>query len=533
MTWIRCSGYFSTIERTRRWTNGFCDVTWRVSSRVPGSNCAIAARGSIAVGCRRWFTNRWLTTTSASWKTLSTSPPAKIHLNATLSGASPWSGARPGFVAVSTSVTTGSGSYSTSTRSRASSAMKGFSPTTTATASPAYRTTSRASAGYAGVLRFAFGIAHAVMMSPTWSFRSSAVRTSRTPGRRRAFAVLIERIRACAYGLRTNFAKTVPGGSMSATKFPRPVRNRSSSLRRTDWPNTFVVWAMDSPLPEPHHFTRGRDGVDNARIPGAAADVPRYRVPTSVFRRCVFHLEELESGEHDPGSAESTLEAVVCLERLLNRMEPTVLGEALDRRDLPAVGLDREHRARFDGMAVQEDGARAAMARITTDVGSREAELVPNEIHEQYARFDRARERPAVHRDRDGVSAVLGSNALALRTCLLSLRGHPDHLPARAAAVSSARRVNTSIIARLYSSLPRRSDEGCPSSDASFAASANAVGPACRPRSAFSAPVARIGVGPTAPRPIRTPATFRFASRPSWTATPIVAKSPVFRFSFR
>src|SRR2546422_204245 len=244
---------------------------------------------------------------------------------------------------------------------------------------------------------------------------------------------------------------------MSATKFPRPVRNRSSSLRRTDWPNTFVVWAMDSPLPGPHHLTRGRDGVDNARIPGAAADVPRYRGPNSVFRRCVFRLEQLERRKHDPGSAEPALETVVCLERLLNRMEPTVLGEALDRRDLPAVGLDREHRARFDGMAVQEDGTCAAMARITTDVGSREPELVPNEIHEQYARLDRTRERPAVHRDRDGVSAVLGSNALALRTCLLSLRGHPDHLPARAVAVSSARRVNTSIIARLYSSLPRRS----------------------------------------------------------------------------
>src|SRR3989449_2803174 len=84
---------------------------------------------------------------------------------------------------------------------------------------------------------------------------------------------------------------------MSATKLPRPVRNRSSSLRRTDWPNTFVVWAMDSPLPGPHHLTRGRDGVDNARIPGAAADVPRDRGPNSVFRRCVFHLEELESRE--------------------------------------------------------------------------------------------------------------------------------------------------------------------------------------------------------------------------------------------
>src|SRR5256886_12274320 len=218
---------------------------------------------------------------------------------------------------------------------------------------------------------------------------------------------------------------------MSATKFPRPVRNRSSSLRRTDWPNTFVVWAMDSPLPGPHHFARGRDGVDDTLVPGAAADVPRYRGPNSVFRRCVFHLEELESREHHPGSAEPALETVVCLERLLNRMEPTVLGEALDRRDLPAVGLDREHRARFDGMAVQEDGARAAMARITTDVGSREPELVPNEVHEQYARLDRARERPAAHRDRDGVSAVLCAHALGLLTCLSSLRSHPDHLPAR------------------------------------------------------------------------------------------------------
>src|SRR3989442_6070967 len=174
------------------------------------------------------------------------------------------------------------------------------------------------------------------------------VRTSRTPGTRRAFAGLNKRIRACAWGLRTHFAKPCPGGRISATKLPRPVRNRSSSLRRTDWPNTFVVWAMVSPLPGPHHCTRGRDGVDDARIPGAAADVPRYRGPNSVFRRCVFYLEELESRELDTVSAEPALETVVCLERLLNRMEPTVLRDALDRRDLPAVGLDREHRARFD-----------------------------------------------------------------------------------------------------------------------------------------------------------------------------------------
>src|SRR2546427_1153061 len=324
------------------------------------------------------------------------------------------------------------------------------------------------------------------MMSPTWSFRSSAVRTSRTPGRRRAFAVLIERIRACAYGLRTNFAKTVPGGSMSATKFPRPVRNRSSSLRKTDSPNTFVVWAIVSPLPGPHHFTRGRDRVDDVLIASASAEVPRDRAPDPVFRRRVFHLQELQSCEHDPGSAEPALEAVVGFERLLNRMEPTLLGEALDRRDLAAVRLDRKHRARLDGVAVQEDGAGAAMARITPNMGSCEPEFVSDEVYEQHARLDHPRVLPTIDGDRNGVAAVVAPNALSLRTHLLSLGRHPNHLPVRAVALSSARRVNTSIIARLYSSLPRRSDDGCASSEASFAASANAAGPALLPMSAFS-----------------------------------------------
>src|SRR5438552_8654889 len=200
------------------------------------------------------------------------------------------------------------------------------------------------------------------------------------------------------------------------------------------------------------------------------------------------------------------------------RMGPTVLGEPLDGRDLAAVGLDRKHCARFDGVAVQEDGTCAAMARITADVGSRQPEFVPNEVDEQHARLDRTRELPAVYRDRNCVTPILGANSLSLRTYLPALRGHPDHLPARAVAVASARRVNTSLIARLSSSLPRRSDEGCASSDASFAASANAVGPAFLPTSAFPAPVARIGVGPTYARAIRAPTTFRLASRSSWTA---------------
>src|SRR5436309_16009795 len=95
------------------------------------------------------------------------------------------------------------------------------------------------------------------------------------------------------------------------------------------------------------------------------------------------------------------------------------------------------------------------MARITTDVGSRESELVPNEIHEQHARLDRARKRPAAAGGREWVLPVFGAHALAFRTCLLYLRSPPNHLPVCAVAVVSARRLKCSLKPRLESSLPR------------------------------------------------------------------------------
>src|SRR5437867_7538437 len=97
---------------------------------------------------------------------------------------------------------------------------------------------------------------------------------------------------------------------MSATKFARPVRNRSSSLRRTDSPNTFVVWAMISPLPGTHHFARCRARVDDTLVPGAPADIPRDRGTDPILRGCVFFPDELQPREHAPGSVQHRLHAV-------------------------------------------------------------------------------------------------------------------------------------------------------------------------------------------------------------------------------
>src|SRR5216684_1723461 len=269
------------------------------------------------------------------------------------------------------------------------------------------------------------------------------------------------------------------------------MRKRSSSFRGTDSPNTFVAWAIDSPLRRPHDFTRGGDRIHDVLVSRASAEVPGNRGANLLFGRRVVELKEFEGGEDDT-----------------RRAEP--------------------HR-----LTVQEDGARAAVACVTANMGARKPEIIAKEIDEQHARLGDTSVLLAVHGDGEDVAAVLAGRPRPLCPPDPSPRGHAHHLLVRSAAVSRARRVNTSIIARLYSSVPRRSVAGFASWAAILAASANAAGPARFPLSASSAPIARTGVEPTEASPIRIPDMFCSGSSPSCTATPTVAKSPVFRFSFR
>jgi hypothetical protein len=82
------------------------------------------------------------------------------------------------------------------------------------------------------------------------------------------------------------------------------------------------------------------------------------------------------------------LKAVLVPEGLLERMELPILGHALDRRELLTLGLDGEHGAALDRLAVDEDRAGAALARIAPDVGARQPYDVPKVVHEQKPRFD-------------------------------------------------------------------------------------------------------------------------------------------------
>src|SRR4051812_34153476 len=255
-------------------------------------------------------------------------------------------------------------------------------------------------------------------------------------------------------------------------------------------------------------------GLDDVVVPGAAAQVSGDRLADLELARVLVPLEERAAGDHHAGRAEAALQRVLLGEAFLDRMELAALLQALDGRDLAAVGLHREHGAGFDRLAVQHHGAHAAVRRVAADVRAGEAEILADEMHEQEARFDFRLAHRAVHRDAD----------LVLR--------HDYCPPARCSALRKARVASTRVISRLYSTEPRRSALGEPAFAARRAASAMLFSFKAFPERIFMASTASNGVGATLVRPMPARSTAPFLSSVSCTATATAAKSPVLRLSF-
>ncbi len=75
-------------------------------------------------------------------------------------------------------------------------------------------------------------------------------------------------------------------------------------------------------------------------------------------------------------------------EGLLQRVQFLPVGQAFDGLHRRAVGLDRQLGAGFDRPAVDQHGAGAAQAGFAADVGTGQAEVVAQEMHQQLPRFD-------------------------------------------------------------------------------------------------------------------------------------------------
>ena len=152
--------------------------------------------------------------------------------------------------------------------------------------------------------------------------------------------------------------------------------------------------------------------------------VQRQRLPRSAWRMSFLARrrvagEQVGGGEDHARCAEPALQAVMLDERALERVHLAVACKPFDRGDLAAVGLMGEDRAALHSAPVEEDGARAALARVAADVRSRQPEAVAQRVDEKRAALDLERALLAVDDERDGVRHQLG----AWRACRAGTRG--------------------------------------------------------------------------------------------------------------
>ena len=129
-------------------------------------------------------------------------------------------------------MTDGNGSYSTTTRSAASTACARVSATTAATMSPTNRTLSVANTGrfsVSGIAGNCCNDGRPRSSPPAWY-------TATTPGIDNASVTSTETRLACATVDRTNATCAMFGSTRSSTYFPAPVNSAGSSRRRTAFP---------------------------------------------------------------------------------------------------------------------------------------------------------------------------------------------------------------------------------------------------------------------------------------------------------
>ena len=77
-------------------------------------------------------------------------------------------------------------------------------------------------------------------------------------------------------------------------------------------------------------------------------------------------------------------------------MESGGAGDPFDGLDAPALALEPEHEAGEHGLAVDQNGARAALAELATVFGSRQAEVLAKDLQERLVRSERGFRRFAV-----------------------------------------------------------------------------------------------------------------------------------------
>ncbi len=142
------------------------------------------------------------------------------------------------------------------------------------------------------------------------------------------------------------------------------------------------------------------DGLVDLQIAGAAAEVPPQRLDDLRAVRRGLLVDEGLARQEEPGSAVPALCRAKLRERLLQRVEPRGRLHALDRRDLPSLQGGGDLQTGEDRPAVDEDGARPALAQLATVLGAGEPQLLAKNFEESMVKRRGDGAPFPVHRER-------------------------------------------------------------------------------------------------------------------------------------
>src|SRR5437867_8883706 len=173
----------------------------------------------------------------------------------------------------------------------------------------------------------------------------------------------------------------MPGSAKSSVYLACPVTSRGSSRRLIPEPSIRDAMGESS---SGFHSRRGfSNRGDDVLVTGAATERAFDAMTHVGFARVGIAIDQIVGGHDHARRAEAALQTVLIPERLLHGMQLAVRGQTFDRDHGRPVGLNGQDRARLDGLAIDEDRTRAALAGVTTDVRAGQTEIVAEKVNEE------------------------------------------------------------------------------------------------------------------------------------------------------
>src|SRR5215813_8736439 len=170
----------------------------------------------------------------------------------------------------------------------------------------------------------------------------------------------------------------------------RPIPSFTSN-RRSLAPvdcSSMRFWSCGRGGVPPHLSDRAAHGLDDVLIAGAAAQIGRQKIENIVVREVGVGLQRIHGQHQETRGAEPALKRVVLDECTLHGMQLIAIGEAFDRANALALGLDREHQAGSDRLVIEDHGTCPAYAVLTPDMRAGQSTFVTDDIDKCPSRLD-------------------------------------------------------------------------------------------------------------------------------------------------